>query len=270
MFGSWECSDLPVNAFQTHEPGTWGICRCFKSLDRRLVPYSHFHHIILNLQFLNCIPPTMSPESEHQPFLPKSDRRSPKGAVLSNFFVFAITSLLWLVVVIISLGASNKDIHTIGTTNGAGHRHNVTTDATLITCGNSAAEARSLGCKYDTLLNHWVPAPCYDEEWIAEYQDDGSWGAYANEDLTGRLTRQDMEESDFYYTSLRDHVNHCAAMWNKQFWALYEERRALDTIIASPGHTEHCAQFLMDAVEMNATQATKTFVGFAGCWIREG
>jgi hypothetical protein len=212
----------------------------------------------------------MSPESEHQPFLPKHNRRSSKGAVLSHFLVFSITSLVWLVVTLVALGASKAEIHTGGRKNDAGYRHNVTTDATLMTCGNSTTEARSLGCKYDVFLNHWVPRPCYDDEWVAEYQEDGSWGAYANEDLTHRLTIEEMEGSDFYYTSLRDHINHCAKMWNKQFWGLFEERRALDTIIASPAHTEHCAQFLMDALEVNATQATKTYVGFAGCWIRGG
>jgi hypothetical protein len=211
----------------------------------------------------------MFPESEHQPFLPKGTRRrSSKGGALSNFLVFAVTSLLWLVVILVTLAASKKETYMGGTKSDVGHRHNVTTDATLMTCGNSPAEARSLGCKYDIFLNHWVPRPCYDDEWIAEYEDDGSWGAYANEELTHRLTVQEMEESDFYYTSLRDHINHCAKMWNKQFWALYEERKALDTIIASPGHTEHCAQFLIDALDVNATQATKTYVGFAGCWIR--
>jgi len=212
----------------------------------------------------------MSFESEHQPFLPGGPRQPSKVAArasLSNFLVFIFTSLLWLAVIIIALD-SKQDVRIGNTNNDAGHRHNITSGATLITCGNSPTEARSLGCKYDPFLNHWVPRPCFDDEWIVEYQEDGSWGAYADEDLTHRLTAKEMEDSDFYYTSLRDHVNHCAKMWNKQFWALYEEQRALDTIIASPGHTEHCAQFLMDAPDVNGTQATKTYVGFAGCWVR--
>ncbi|KAK4444710.1 hypothetical protein QBC34DRAFT_414530 [Podospora aff. communis PSN243] len=212
----------------------------------------------------------MSLEGENQPFLPGAPRQRSKGtarACFPNLLVFIATSLLWLAVIFLGLD-SKHDIRTDNTNNYAGRQHNVTSGATLITCGNSQAEARSLGCKYDPFLNHWVPQPCYDDEWIAEYMDDESWGAYADEDLTHRLTTKEMEDSDFYYTSLRDHINHCAKMWNKQFWALYEERRALDSIIASPGHTEHCAQFLMDALDANATQATKTYVGFADCWVR--
>ncbi|KAK4107231.1 hypothetical protein N656DRAFT_785524 [Canariomyces notabilis] len=218
----------------------------------------------------------MPSQSEHQPFLPKdatskeSDlahtHRSARSAILSNSLVFVFTSLLWLIVVTFALRASENKSESTGIDHG--HRHNVTTNAKLLTCGNSTAEARDLGCKYDVFLNNWVPPPCYDEEWIAEYLEDNSWSAYADENLTQQLELEQMEDRDFYYTSFRDHINHCATMWNKQFWALYEERMALDTVIVNPAHTEHCAQFLRDASEVNANQATKTNVGFAGCWIR--
>jgi len=227
----------------------------------------------------------MAPKGEYQPFLSQDDDHpdidhphttckhwSTKKIVLSHLSVFLVTSFVWLVVAILlvlALGPSSipdarsnsHKIHEFG--------HNLTTGATLLSCGNSSTEARSLGCKYDTFLNNWVPAPCYDEEWITEYQDDNSWGAYADEELTHPLTPAEMQDGrDFYYTSLRDHINHCALMWNKQFWALYEEREALDTVIASPRHTEHCAQYLKDARDVDERQATKTYVGFGGCWIR--
>lgn len=147
-------------------------------------------------------------------------------------------------------------------------KHNITTSAHLLTCGTSVASARAAGCKYDILLNNWVPAPCYDQEFIDEYTDDASWGGYADEAMTQKLTPLEMSEREYYWTSLRDHVNHCAMMWRKQFWVLYEERRAFDTVIASPGHTDHCAQFLVDVGYRNWTHPTKTEMGFAGCWVR--
>lgn len=57
--------------------------------------------------------------------------------------------------------------------------HNITSDARWVSCGGSPAEAEGMGCRYDALLNHWVPAPCVDQEWIDEYQDDDSWAAFA-------------------------------------------------------------------------------------------
>ena len=108
---------------------------------------------------------------------------------------------------------------------------------------------------------------------ITEYLDDLSATAYSDSALTKPLlTISEMVEANggkFYYTSMRDHVNHCATMWKKQFWVLYEERKAKDTIISSPGHTDHCAQFLMDAVDMDWEEATKVDVGFAGCLVRK-
>lgn len=150
-----------------------------------------------------------------------------------------------------------------------GNRHNITTSARLLSCGTSVSSARAAGCKYDILLNNWVPAPCYDQEFIDEYLDDASWGGYADEAMTQKLTPLEMSEREYYWTSLRDHVNHCAMMWRKQFWVLYEERRAFDTVIASPGHTDHCAQFLVDVGYRNWTHPTKTEMGFAGCWVRD-
>lgn len=148
-------------------------------------------------------------------------------------------------------------------------RHNVTTGAHLLTCGPDVAAAKASGCRYDVLLNNWVPGPCFDQEFIDEYLDDDSWAGYADEAMTVRLTSREMSERPSYWTSMRDHVNHCAMMWRKQFWVLYEERRALDTVIASPGHTDHCAQFLTDAHDRDWTRPTKTEMGFAGCWVKE-
>lgn len=63
-------------------------------------------------------------------------------------------------------------------------------------------------------MNAWVPAPCYDEEFITEYLDDLSATAYSDAELTMPLKGvEEMVEANggkFYYTSKRDHVNHCA------------------------------------------------------------
>ncbi|UQC76901.1 uncharacterized protein CLUP02_02367 [Colletotrichum lupini] len=138
----------------------------------------------------------------------------------------------------------------------SGQRHNITTGRTRISCGNTTKEARAKGCKYDVLLNHWVPAQCFDKDSVDEYQEDASWGAFADKNMTQQLTIDEMSERDFYWTSIRDHINHCAIMWRRQFYALYDERAAIDTI------------YLMDAVDSKWKEPTKTMRGFAGCWAR--
>jgi hypothetical protein len=222
-----------------------------------------------------------SSETEHQPFLSYSDDPTIEEAkptrqfyhmegrrtgLLSHILVFVTTSLLWMLVL---YAISSPSKHWYSTSKISG-RHNVTSNAKLITCGNSTQEARALGCKYDILLNNWIPEPCIDQEFIDEYRDDGSWASFADEEMTKQLTSVDeISEMDFYYTSVRDHVNHCAVMWKKQFAELFDERKAFDTIIASPGHTDHCADYLMGATGRNQTEPTKVFRGFAGCWIRQ-
>jgi hypothetical protein len=232
--------------------------------------------------------PSKTKRTESQPFLepysdnpatndPESDRKfrpieGRKNRLLSHSLVFVVTSLLWMLVI---FGMSEFPTWTWSnwrtSISEVDNRHNVTSNAKLVKCGSTTQEARALGCKYDILLNNWVPSACIDrDEFVEEYLDDGSWAAFADEKMTQKLTTVDeMSEREFYYTSVRDHINHCAVMWKKQFWALYEERQAFDTVIASPGHTDHCAQYLMDAGEGNWTVATRVERGFAGCWIRQ-
>ncbi|KAF9879184.1 hypothetical protein CkaCkLH20_03417 [Colletotrichum karsti] len=148
--------------------------------------------------------------------------------------------------------------------------HNVTSGAQLVSCGNSTQEAKKNGCWYDTLLNHWVPAPCYDREFEQEYMDDDTWHAYADVNLTQRLTREEMGDHDSYYTSIEDHVNHCSMLWKKQFWTLFEERRTFDAVIVNNYHTEHCADFLKDIYGSNRTEPTFVKVAYSACWVRPG
>ncbi|GKT52166.1 uncharacterized protein ColSpa_12347 [Colletotrichum spaethianum] len=230
----------------------------------------------------------MSSTPEYQPFLKYSDdptaeeptspkrHASRRNTFLSHVFVLVGTSLLWLVIFFLVYPSSTTTTSTqvaassgLPETHVAGERHNVTSGRKKISCGSTTQEARANGCKYDILLNHWVPALCFDKESVDEYQEDGSWGAFADMNMTQRLTVDEMSERDFYWTSIRDHINHCAIMWRRQFYAFYDERAAIDSIITSPGHTEHCSQYLMDVVDAKWKEPTKTMRGFAGCWIRE-
>lgn len=273
---------------------------------------------------------TMKNENEARPFLEYSD--DPAGSrdtdaisrpsenarpairnsrAARDLLVFLGASLLWLAAIFVVVlllpqpwpGTAPKhgghDRLPAQSSNGDYRLHNITSDARFVTCGTSTAEAQRNGCRYDTLLNHWVPAVCRDQEWIDEYQDDGSWTAFAeyvvcgfagerwrtvvytaylphlltllcpSVNLTRPLSAEDMGERDHYYTSIRDHVNHCAMLWRKQFWTLFEGRKVFDGVIVNTYHTEHCAEFLSDLMTMNRTEPTLVRVGFSGCWISD-
>ncbi|KXH69014.1 hypothetical protein CSAL01_12177 [Colletotrichum salicis] len=230
----------------------------------------------------------MSSIPEYQPFLKYSDdptaeeptspsRPSTRRSTLfSHALVLIGTSLVWILVFFLffptpaaTTSSQGTALSQSPTTYATDQRHNITTGRKRISCGSTTQEARAKGCKYDVLLNHWVPAQCFDKDSVDEYQEDASWGAFADKNMTQQLTIDEMSERDFYWTSIRDHINHCAIMWRRQFYALYDERAAIDTIVTSPGHTEHCSQYLMDAVDSKWKEPTKTMRGFAGCWVRE-
>jgi len=180
--------------------------------------------------------------------------------------VFLLTSSLWIA---ISFAITPTSTHSKAV-NTNHEQHNLTSNARALDCGDSVEEARAAGCKYDILLNHWVPAPCYDDEFVREYQDDGSWAAYFDEALTQRITTIDvMSEQDIYWTSGRDHINHCAMVWKKQFYTLFEEREAFDSVIVMPYHTDHCAEYLAAVSDGDWNSSTRVEVGFAGCWLKE-
>lgn len=83
-----------------------------------------------------------------------------------NLVLFLAASLLWLAAAVLFLGpwpatiseasASNKHGGPTSAQNNAGDYrvHNIASDAQFATCGNSTAEARQNGCKYDPLLNN--------------------------------------------------------------------------------------------------------------------
>lgn len=144
--------------------------------------------------------------------------------------------------------------------------------ADYLLCGTSTEEAKALGCKYDILSNHWVPAPCMDEDAVREYQSDGSWFGYADENRTQQLSIDAMSEVPFYFTNMRDHILHCAMLWRKQYRALSGERTRLDSLIVDGEHTVHCSDFLVRMTEHGPDFSKipiKVEVGFAGCYVRD-
>ncbi|OHF02035.1 hypothetical protein CORC01_02614 [Colletotrichum orchidophilum] len=245
----------------------------------------------------------MLPEGESEPFLKETELRSPgrKHNILhsrflghkdvlkrwsaafwhpfvTHFVIFLLTSLVWGGLFLATraslfIQCNHQHSHDRPEHTETTRQHdNITTKSRLLTCGDSTAEAKSLNCHYDILANHWIPEVCIDQNAINEYKTDGSWFGFADENRTELLTIDTMSEMEFYYTSERDHIVHCAMLWRKQFWAFYEERAALDTIITSVEHTMHCSQFLIDMSDKGPdyrNMPIKTWVGHAGCWVRD-
>ncbi|RDW71569.1 hypothetical protein BP6252_08132 [Coleophoma cylindrospora] len=239
----------------------------------------------------------MLSDNESEPFLEKADNvpskqpniESVQGALnnwgsvmkrllakftslrISGLLVFVATSLFWAGVLLMIQYFPR--IHKQATTST-----NPQTVLPLfqnlqyVHCGRSNADAKALGCRYDILSNHWVPQPCMDQGAVEEYQSDGSWFGFADEDRTQLLSIDAMSEMPVYYTNERDHIVHCAMLWRKQFRAFAEGRGAYDSIIADERHTMHCSEYLINMTDWAIdfrTMPIKVFVGYAGCYLED-
>jgi len=91
-------------------------------------------------------------------------------------------------------------------------------------CGATVAEAKSLGCKFDTVEAAWLPPACRDDENSAEFDragpgTDGSWTYYTDRNKTGTYNISelgDLARVGEFYTTLEWHIAHCVYVWRKQ------------------------------------------------------
>jgi hypothetical protein len=203
-------------------------------------------------------------------FAKRASFSSRLNPILACVLVFVLTSLLWVSVLFLALPGQHH-YHFTQKTMEPHHDEpsNITSNREFLLCHPSASKAKSNGCRYDILANTWFPTVCVDDEAIEEYQTDGSWTGFADEGRTQILSIEEMSQMEYYYTSERDHIVHCAMLWRKQFRAFFEGRTNIDTIIASEKHTIHCSQFLIDMTEKGPdywNMPIKTWVGYGGCW----
>jgi hypothetical protein len=156
---------------------------------------------------------------------------------------------------------------------------NPTPQTKLLHCGNTTAEARSLGCIYDPLANYWVPSPCYDKEGAEEFMTLAPWRAYDTQEAKHVLSLDEMSERVAqdpprpYWTSLREHSVHCALMWQRlhRGFAIEGNKKILDVHVASFEHTVHCSNSLLrlgDGIPEDMEKITvRTEAGFSKCEI---
>lgn len=207
-------------------------------------------------------------ELHHSPMHPT--RTSKARVVASHIATFLIAVLLSTSVFIIYRPSSSK-----------------LNDPTLqhLHCGNTTVEARAQGCVFDVLTNMWVPEPCWDKEGTEEYMRTAPWQGYDTQDANRRLTLEEMSErvgsdrlapdvtSPPYWTPLREHVIHCALMWQRQHRGFMSGKsKKLDFHSLSYQHTVHCSDSLVhmagagDKIPDPLDKvAIRTWVGFSEC-----
>ncbi|UNI20936.1 hypothetical protein JDV02_006982 [Purpureocillium takamizusanense] len=119
----------------------------------------------------------------------------------------------------------------------------------MCNCGASVAEARRLGCRYDTLAAAWLPPRCIDQQLTNEFDHSGDgpggrWGYWYDLNLTRPARVEDLADRaddrtfQFYSTS-EWHTRHCLFYWRKML------RARFTGVLVEPrydteAHVTHC------------------------------
>lgn len=126
-------------------------------------------------------------------------------------------------------------------------------------CGHSIVEAKSMGCKFDSLASAWLQPACIDEELTYEFDHagpgpNGEWYYYTNMDQTDTFTLDEVanlaESGISYWNTQAWHLAHCTFNWRKavrsRFTGVQVEARS-DT----EEHVFHCEAMMKSIGPLN-------------------
>ncbi|KAH8893973.1 hypothetical protein GQ53DRAFT_644660 [Thozetella sp. PMI_491] len=141
-------------------------------------------------------------------------------------------------------------------------------------CGFSITEAKTLGCKYDTLSVSWLPSHCRDDDLTAEFErsgpgPSGEWPYWADFNATLPITTEDISllaelppSRALFYTTHGWHVAHCAFFWRKEF-RMRAKGSMMERRHDQESHIEHCYGYFMKETPLNRT-GTMAVVSLGG------
>lgn len=137
------------------------------------------------------------------------------------------------------------------------------------TCGNSSAEARSLGCSFDVMSFAWLPAHCFDRELTDEFLALRDWEWFLDIDGIHAVALDSIIAGGYpqLYVTQEYHLYHCTFMWRKMHRAVLRGG-PLDSYIGNFNHTTHCARMLLDRETGLADINTEIYTKYVNCPIK--
>lgn len=120
-------------------------------------------------------------------------------------------------------------------------------------CGDNLAQARAMGCKYDSVAAAWLPAQCRDEENTAEFDISGpgpagEWTYYTDWDKTDTISLAEIENlpdtGGSFYTTHEWHIQHCLYTFRK-IWRAPTTGVIIEHRFDTDAHLKHCGQMFM-------------------------
>lgn len=178
------------------------------------------------------------------------------GFVKRFWIVFSISILLGLIVV-----ASATFIAYKLAVNKA------LTKPTVNQCGSTSAEARKLGCIFETTLSLWVPPDCYDFELETIYLQQEGLKYYRDVNLTEEVSLREVKtgEAVGWFVPWDHHVRHCSFAFRK-FHRAAAFGKKIDGYVLQYAHTEHCLKMMTEPEEWrsNITQFDMSMFPYCG------
>jgi hypothetical protein len=121
------------------------------------------------------------------------------------------------------------------------------TKPTVDQCGSTPAEARDLGCIFETTLSLWVPPECYDFELETTYLQQPGLKYYRDVNLTEEVSLREVKrgESIGWFVPWDHHVRHCSFAFRK-FHRAVAYGKKVDGYVLQYAHTEHCLKMMTE------------------------
>ncbi|OTA60726.1 hypothetical protein K449DRAFT_466031 [Hypoxylon sp. EC38] len=92
-------------------------------------------------------------------------------------------------------------------------------------CGDSVAATKTLGCKFDTMLQRWIPVDCYgkahSELFLAKYPRKWYYDTNLEYEMDDAIARKGEHQVSF--TPSDYHKRHCSYTWELTSRALREQ-----------------------------------------------
>jgi len=171
-------------------------------------------------------------------FSPTAAARSKHG-ITTSIMVYSLLALMLLTVVGIASVINAFSLH-----------RDISASSPQRPCGNSSAEAISLGCSWDQLTWSWLPPNCphYAND---EFLEAGDWRYYTDfrgeHEAVGDVWTQALDNQFGLYTHRAEHFTHCVYLFVSMSQVIRDGGRH-HARLTGWEHARHCAEMVLEAL----------------------
>lgn len=120
-------------------------------------------------------------------------------------------------------------------------------------CGETLAQAQSLGCSYVAMASAWLPMHCRDTALEEDFDslgpgDGGRWQYYKDHNTTSTFEPQEIADfagtTQKYYNTWEWHVLHCLFYWRKTHRSHFT-KVTVEPRFNTDAHIHHCTKLIL-------------------------